>query len=98
MMCVQHGEHYFFTTKEQFAKEIAEDKFIEYAEVHGNLYGTSVAAVRKVLESGRTCILDIDVQGARLVRKTPLKVSVFCQLEVVQPNTLKHPQELPGSH
>ncbi|KAF5841702.1 P-loop containing nucleoside triphosphate hydrolase protein [Dunaliella salina] len=69
----KHGEHYFFTSKEQFAKEIAEDKFIEFAEVHGNLYGTSVTAVRKVLESGRTCILDIDVQGARLVRKTPLK-------------------------
>lgn len=42
-------------------------------QVHGNLYGTSVGAVRKVLESGRVCILDIDVQGARAVRKTPLK-------------------------
>ncbi len=74
---LQHGEHYYFTTKEQFAKEIAEDKFIEYAEVHGNLYGTSVAAVRKVLESGRSCILDIDMQGARAVRRTPLKVGLW---------------------
>ncbi len=65
----QHGEHYFYTTKEQFAKEIAEGRFLEYAEVHGNLYGTSVAAVRRVLDSGRVCILDIDVQGARSVRK-----------------------------
>jgi len=69
----KHGEHYFFTTKEQFAKEVAEGKFLEWAEVHGNLYGTSVGAVRRVLETGRVCILDIDVQGARSVRKTPLK-------------------------
>ncbi|GIL48537.1 hypothetical protein Vafri_5038, partial [Volvox africanus] len=69
----QHGVHYFFTAKEQFAKEIGEGKFIEYAEVHGNLYGTSVAAVRSVLESGQVCVLDIDVQGARAVRKSGLK-------------------------
>lgn len=69
----KHGEHYFFTTKEQFAKEIAEGRFLEYAEVHGNLYGTSVAAVRRVLEQGRVCILDIDVQGARAVRKSQLE-------------------------
>lgn len=52
---------------------MAEGKFLEYAEVHGNLYGTSIAAVKRVLEGGRVCILDIDVQGARSVRKTPLK-------------------------
>jgi guanylate kinase len=43
--------------------------------VHGNLYGTSIAAVRKVLESGKVCILDIDVQGARAVRKSPLRAT-----------------------
>lgn len=52
---------------------MAEGKFLEYAEVHKNLYGTSVAAVRSVLESGRVCILDIDVQGARAIRKSPLR-------------------------
>ena len=70
----QHGVHYYYTTKEQFTKEIGEGRFIEHAEVHGNLYGTSFAAVRSVLDTGRSCILDIDVQGARLVRKTALKV------------------------
>ena len=35
LLCAQHGEHYFFTTKEQFCQEIAEGKFLEYAEVHG---------------------------------------------------------------
>jgi guanylate kinase len=68
----QHGQHYYFTTKEQFAKEIAEGRFLEYAEVHGNLYGTSRMAVRRVLDTGKVCILDIDVQGARNVRKAGL--------------------------
>lgn len=71
---LQHGVHYYFTTREQFAKEVEEGAFIEHAEVHGNLYGTSIAAVKTVLESGRVCILDIDVQGARSVRATLLKV------------------------
>ena len=69
----KHGEHYFFTTKEQFAKEVGEGKFLEYAEVHGNLYGTSLRAVESVLEAGKVCLLDIDTQGARLVRKSGLK-------------------------
>lgn len=62
--------HYFFTTKEQFAAEIAEGKFLEYAEVHGNIYGTSRAAVDTVLDGGRVCILDVDVQGARALRRS----------------------------
>ncbi|PNH10311.1 Dehydrogenase/reductase SDR family member 11 [Tetrabaena socialis] len=69
----QHGVHYYFTSKEQFAKEVGEGKFLEYAEVHGNLYGTSLAAVRNVLEGGKVCVLDIDVQGARSMRKAGLK-------------------------
>ncbi|GFR45255.1 hypothetical protein Agub_g6361 [Astrephomene gubernaculifera] len=69
----QHGVHYFFTTKEQFAKDVGEGKFLEYAEVHGNMYGTSISAVQSVLESGRVCILDIDVQGARAMRRSGLK-------------------------
>jgi guanylate kinase len=69
----QHGQHYYFTTKEQFCQEIAEGKFLEYAEVHGRIYGTSKQAVRNVLESGRVCMLDIDVQGARLLRKSDIR-------------------------
>lgn len=40
--------------------------------MHANLYGTSIAAVRDVTEQGKTCLLDIDVQGAELVKKTDL--------------------------
>merc|ERR1719399_111362 len=51
---------------------IAGGGFIEYARVHSNLYGTSIAAVRAVTDTGKTCLLDIDVQGAELVKKTDL--------------------------
>jgi len=54
-------------------KEIAEGKFVEHANVHGNQYGTSKAAVEKVLGLGKICILDIDVQGAEQVKKSSLK-------------------------
>mmetsp|Transcript_15130 Transcript_15130/g.20608 ORF Transcript_15130/g.20608 Transcript_15130/m.20608 type:complete len:414 (-) Transcript_15130:177-1418(-) len=67
------GVHYNFSTVETMKKEIDEGKFIEHAEVHGNYYGTSVAAVEKVQSAGKICILDIDVQGARSVKKSSLK-------------------------
>merc|ERR1712185_298990 len=51
---------------------ISNGDFIEHARVHSNLYGTSIAAVRAVSDQGKTCLLDIDVQGAELVKKTDL--------------------------
>ncbi len=53
-------------------KEIDEGKFVEYAEVHGNYYGTSIEAVETVRSKGKICILDIDVQGVRNVKKSTL--------------------------
>jgi guanylate kinase len=67
------GVHYNFSTVETMKKEISEGKFIEYAEVHGNYYGTSVAAVESVQKSGKICILDIDVQGVMSVKKSSLQ-------------------------
>ncbi len=61
--------HYHFTTKENFTRDVAEGLFLEHATVHSNMYGTTKAAVQAVLESGKVAVLDIDVQGARLVRK-----------------------------
>ncbi|CAG9461794.1 unnamed protein product [Pedinophyceae sp. YPF-701] len=69
----QNGKHYWFAQKEAMQKEIDEGKFIEHAHVHDNIYGTSVAAVDTVLAAGKCCILDIDVQGARLVRKSDVR-------------------------
>lgn len=66
------GVHYNFASVDQMKKEIDEGKFIEYAEVHGNYYGTSVKGVESVQNDGKICILDIDVQGAELVKKSTL--------------------------
>ena len=68
----QDGVHYHFCEKEDMERMIAEGAFIEYARVHSNLYGTSIAAVKSVSREGKTCLLDIDVQGSDLVKKTDL--------------------------
>ena len=64
---LQNGVHYHFTTHDSFERDIAQGKFLEYAHVHKNIYGTSEQAVQDVADSGRCCVLDIDVQGARQV-------------------------------
>lgn len=65
----QEGVDYFFIDKDTFADMRQQDLFLEWAEVHGNLYGTSSRAVADATEQGLDLILDIDVQGARQVRK-----------------------------
>ncbi|XP_019186691.1 PREDICTED: guanylate kinase 2 [Ipomoea nil] len=69
----QNGVHYHFTERSKMEREITDGKFLEFANVHGNLYGTSVEAVEVVADSGKRCILDIDVQGARSVRASSLE-------------------------
>ena len=64
----EDGKDYFFVTKESFEEDIKAGNFLEYAEVHGNYYGTSLKPVREALEKGKLVIFDIDVQGHRLVR------------------------------
>ncbi|KAH0918877.1 hypothetical protein HID58_026537 [Brassica napus] len=68
----ENGVHYHFTDKTVMEKEINDGKFLEYASVHGNLYGTSIESVEVVTDSGKRCILDIDVQGARSVKASSL--------------------------
>ena len=58
------GKDYFFVTVDEFKKEIENDSFLEYAEVHGNYYGTLKRVVDKDLEAGYDVILEIDIQGA----------------------------------
>jgi len=62
------GEHYNFRSVETARSMIAGQQFLEYAEVHDNIYGTEKASVLAVLSEGKTCVLDIDVQGARQLR------------------------------
>ncbi|HQR73922.1 MAG TPA: guanylate kinase [Sulfurovum sp.] len=62
------GRDYFFVSKESFEEDIKAGNFLEYAQVHGNYYGTSLKPVREALDAGKLVIFDIDVQGHRLVR------------------------------
>jgi guanylate kinase len=64
----ENAKDYFFVSKESFEEDIKAGNFLEYAEVHGNYYGTSLKPVREALDAGKLVIFDIDVQGHRLVR------------------------------
>jgi guanylate kinase len=66
----RNGVDYHFVLKAEFLAMIEQGLFLEYAEVHDNLYGTSSAAIARQLEQGLDVILDIDVQGAAILRKT----------------------------
>lgn len=82
----EHGKDYFFVTKEAFEEDIKAGNFLEYAQVHGNYYGTSLKPVREALEEGKLVIFDIDVQGHRLVRA---KMNDITTSAFITPPTLK---------
>jgi guanylate kinase len=63
------GEDYFFLSKAEFRRRQAAGEFLEWAAYAGELYGTLEAEVDRLLGSGRNVLLDIEVQGARQVRK-----------------------------
>jgi len=63
------GVDYFFVTKEEFLKDVEDGYFLEWAEVHGNFYGTSKRQINEALSQGKIVFLDIDVQGHEAVRK-----------------------------
>jgi len=73
----EDGVAYHFVSRETFEKMIAKDEFIEWAEVHDNYYGTSRKETLKMLDRGMHILLDIDVQGAYLIRKTFEKQSIL---------------------
>jgi guanylate kinase len=83
----ENGREYHFTTREEFERMIGAGLFLEHAEVFGNLYGTARTSLDEALAADHDLMLDIDVQGAALVRaKKPEAVSIF----VLPPN----PREL----
>ena len=57
------GVEYHFVTREKFESLIQKNEFIEWAEVHGNLYGTSKNILEEQSKTGKTILLDVDVQG-----------------------------------
>ena len=77
-----NGKDYFFLSKEEFKNKIANDEFYEYAEVHGNYYGTLKKVVEDNLDKGLNVILEIDVQGALIAKeKKKDAVLVFFKTE-----------------
>jgi len=72
------GVEYRFVTREQFEKQRDQGYFLEWAEVHANLYGTPQREVDEPMRAGRVVVLDIDVQGGASVReRRPDAVTVF---------------------
>ncbi len=72
------GVTYYFLSKEEFEKMIANDEFYEWANVHGNFYGTPKKPVEEFLANGIDVILEIDVQGGMIIKeKNPETVMVF---------------------
>ncbi|UOD34489.1 guanylate kinase [Deferribacteraceae bacterium V6Fe1] len=70
------GKDYFFVNEDTFRKMIQDDEFLEWAEVHGNLYGTPKKFINEKLESGVNILLDIDPQGARQL-KSKLNFGIY---------------------
>ena len=73
------GVDYYFVDRESFEEDIRAGEFLEYAQVHGNYYGTSLKPVKEALKEGKLVIFDIDVQGHAIARERmgDLVTSVF---------------------
>lgn len=82
------GVHYYFLSDAEFDELVAQDGFLEWAQVHANRYGTPLAKVEQAIEEGKQVILEIDVQGAFQVQeKVPEAILVFIEppsLEILE--------------
>lgn len=70
------GREYHFVSRETILAMRDNDEFLELCEVHGNYYGTSVQAVKAVQGNGRTCVIEIDVQGAQKLAARAVKARI----------------------
>ena len=84
----KNGHDYHFLSREEFEQRITAGDFIEYAEVHGNLYGTLKSEVMDHISIGKDVVMDIDVQGANLVRSCsePVINNALVELFVMPPS------------
>ena len=74
----QQDIDYYFITQEEFQEKIDQNYWLEWAEVHGNYYGTSKDFIKTSLDQGKSLILDIDVQGTCEIIKSGLEmVTIF---------------------
>jgi len=63
------GKDYYFVTPEEFKRRIAENRFVEWAEVFGHCYGTPIEELERARKSGKMLLLEIDVQGGIQIKK-----------------------------
>lgn len=93
----KEGLDYYFITEDKFKNLVKAGELLEWAEVHGYLYGTSADYVKKKIEDGISVILDIDVQGAlNVLKKTDDIVSIFISppsFEVLKERLIKRGTE-----
>ncbi len=75
------GIAYHFSTREEMEALRSRGEFVEHAVVHGNIYGTSRGALEDVQRAGKVCLLDVDVQGVRSIRRAALD----CQAVMLRP-------------
>jgi guanylate kinase len=82
------GREYFFVNKTEFKRMIEDGKFAEWAEVHGNYYGTLKVFLDKMLKTGKDILMDIDVQGGMNIKK---QYPSACMIFIMPPDlkTLK---------
>ncbi len=74
----QHGKDYYFLSHEDFMRRVQNNEFVEYAHVHGHLYGTLRSELSRHVETGKDVILQVDVQGMRGLKNAGLDaVTVF---------------------
>jgi guanylate kinase len=74
----RQGREYHFVNRTDFEEGIAEGRWAEWAQVHGNYYGTNALWIDRTLQAGADILLDIDVQGARqIVERFPDAITIF---------------------
>lgn len=71
------GREYHFTSRQTFDSMALNNRFVEYGEYKGNLYGTSVDSVKEVLSSGKVCVVDIEPHAIQAVRSPELKAYII---------------------
>ncbi len=92
-----HGREYFFTDEQDFLDRRAKGEFLESAQVHGNYYGTSRLAIENQITQGQDVLLEIDWQGAQLIRQQfPRAVGIFIlppSMETLKERLVKRGQD-----
>ena len=78
-----NGEHYWYVTTPQFMQLVKDQRMIEWANVFGNLYGTTKDEIKRIQDEGRRAVLEIDVQGANSIRE---QYSDACSIFIMPPS------------